>query len=120
MLFEEEDLSLNLRNYYQDRGFAQVKVIGYEKRFTEDKTGLMLDITVDEGPEFIIGTYTLEVEAGAKEPSFLKRRYVGCSTLRKARFLTARLLTNPSQIYSRLISTKAIYFQKSYADTYVQ
>ncbi len=67
MLFEEEDLSLNLRNYYQDRGFAQVKVIGYEKRFTEDKTGLMLDITVDEGPEFIIGTYTLEVEAGAKE-----------------------------------------------------
>ena len=66
MLFEEEDLSLNLRNYYQDRGFAQVKVSGYEKRFTEDKTGLILDITVDEGPEFIVGTYTLEVEAGAK------------------------------------------------------
>ncbi len=66
ILFEEEDLSLNLRNYYQDRGFAQVKVIGYEKRFTEDKTGMMLDITVDEGPEFIIGTYTLEVQAGAK------------------------------------------------------
>ena len=66
MLFEEEDLSLNLRNYYQDRGFSQVKVIGYEKRFTEDKTGLILDITVDEGPEFIVGTYTLEVQAGAK------------------------------------------------------
>lgn len=67
MLFEEEDISLNLRNYYQDRGFAQVKVIGYEKQFTEDKTGLILDITIDEGPEFIIGTYTLEVEAGAKK-----------------------------------------------------
>ena len=66
ILFEEEDLSLNLRNYYQDRGFSQVKVIGYEKRFTEDKTGMMLDITVDEGPEFIVGTYTLEVQAGAK------------------------------------------------------
>ena len=66
MLFEEEDMSLNLRNYYQDRGFAQVKIVGYEKRFTEDKTGLMLDITVDEGPEFIIGSYILEVEAGAK------------------------------------------------------
>ena len=66
MLFEEEDLSLNLRNYYQDRGFSQVKVIGYEKRFTEDKTGLILDITVDQGPEFVVGTYTLEVEAGAK------------------------------------------------------
>ncbi|MXY27866.1 hypothetical protein F4Y59_06880, partial [Candidatus Poribacteria bacterium] len=66
MLFEEEDLSLNLRNYYQDLGFAQVKILGYEKRFTEDKTGLVLDITVDEGPEFIIGTYTLELEGGAK------------------------------------------------------
>ena len=65
-LFEEEDLSLNIRNYYQDRGFAQVKVLGYEKQFTEDKTGLILEITVDEGPEFIIGTYTLELEAGAK------------------------------------------------------
>jgi outer membrane protein insertion porin family len=66
MLFEEEDLSLNIRNYYQDQGFSQVKVIGYEKRFTEDKTGLILDITVDEGPEFIVGTYTLELEAGVK------------------------------------------------------
>ena len=66
ILFEEEDLTLNLRNYYQDRGFAQVKVIGYEKKFTEDKTGMILDITVDEGPEFIIGTYTLVVQAGAK------------------------------------------------------
>ena len=66
ILFEEEDMSLNLRNYYQDRGFAQVMVVGYEKRFTEDKTGLILDITIDEGPEFVVGTYTLEVEAGAK------------------------------------------------------
>ena len=66
LLFEEEDLSLNLRNYYQDRGFAQVKIIGHEKRFTEDKTGLILDINVDEGPEFVIGAYQLEVQSGAK------------------------------------------------------
>ncbi len=66
MLFEEEDLTLNLRNYYQDKGFAQVKILGYEKQFTEDKTGIVLDIRVDEGPEFVIGTYTLEVQSGAK------------------------------------------------------
>ncbi len=66
LLFEEEDLSLNLRNYYQDRGFAQVKILGHEKRFTEDKTGLILDINVDEGPEFVIGAYQIEVQAGAK------------------------------------------------------
>ena len=112
VLFEEEDLSLNLRNYYQDLGFAQVKILGYEKRFTEDKTGLMLDITVDEGPEFIIGTYTLELEAGAK-PSSRKRRYSACSTRQKVRFLTVQPLTSPSENYSRRILIKAIYSQKS-------
>ncbi len=66
ILFEEEDLSLNLRNYYQDKGFAQVKILGYEKEFTDDRTGLILDIKVDEGPEFIMGTYTLEVQSGTK------------------------------------------------------
>lgn len=66
ILFEEEDLNLNLRNYYQDLGFAQVKIVGHTKRFTEDKTGLMLDITVDEGPKYIVGTYSIELEAGEK------------------------------------------------------
>lgn len=66
MLFTEEDVSLNLRNYYQDLGFAQVKILGHTKRFTEDKTGLMLDVTVDEGSQFAVGTYTINIEAGEK------------------------------------------------------
>ena len=66
ILFEEEDLSLNLRNYYQDLGFAQVKILGHTKRFTEDKTGLMLDITVDEGSQFAVGTYTVQLKTGEK------------------------------------------------------
>ena len=43
-----------------------MKILGHEKRFTEDKTGLILDINVDEGPEFVIGAYQIEVQAGAK------------------------------------------------------
>lgn len=66
LLFEEEDISLNLRNYYQDLGFAQVKIEGYTKRFNEDKTGLMLDITVDEGSKFVVGAYNVEIETGEK------------------------------------------------------
>ena len=66
MLFEEEDLGLNLRNYYQDRGFALVKILGHTKNFNTDKTELMLEITVDEGPEFVVGTYTIDIQAGAK------------------------------------------------------
>ena len=66
ILFAEEDINYNLRNYYQDQGFAQVKILGHTKRFTEDKTGLMLDITVDEGSQFIVGKYNVQVEAGEK------------------------------------------------------
>ena len=66
ILFEEEDINLNLRNYYQDLGFAQVKILGHEKRFTEDKTGLILDISVDEGPQFVVGTYIVKLQKGEK------------------------------------------------------
>ncbi len=66
LLFEEEDISLNLRNYYEDLGFAQVKIDGYTKSFTEDKTGLMLEIKVDEGSKFVVGAYDVEIETGEK------------------------------------------------------
>lgn len=66
LLFEEEDISLNLRNYYEDLGFAQIKIVGYTKSFTEDKTGLMLEIEVDEGSKFVVGTYDVEIETGEK------------------------------------------------------
>ncbi len=66
ILFKEEDIDYHLRNYYQDLGFAQVKILGHTKRFTEDKTGLMLDIEVDEGAKFVVGTYTIQLETGEK------------------------------------------------------
>ena len=66
LLFEEEDISFNLRNYYEDLGFAQIKIVGYTKSFTEDKTGLMLEIEVDEGSKFVVGTYNIEIETGEK------------------------------------------------------
>ncbi len=66
LLFEEEDFSLNLRNYYEDLGFAQVKIVGYTKSFTEDKTGLMLEIEIDEGSKFVLGSYNVEIETGEK------------------------------------------------------
>ena len=66
LLFEEEDLNLNLRNYYQDLGFAQVKILDHTKRFSEDKTGLILDINVDEGPQYVVGTYNIQLQTGEK------------------------------------------------------
>ena len=64
----DEDMIL-LRHYYQDQGYAQIEVEGYEHRLTADNTGLIIDISVDEGPEYIIGTYDINV-LHAKKPAF--------------------------------------------------
>lgn len=66
--FFEEDQTTLLR-YYQDAGFNQARIAKHEKRFSDDKTELMLDITVDEGPQFIIGTYTVQLTHSEK-PAF--------------------------------------------------
>ena len=52
----DEDMTL-LRHYYQDQGYAQIDVEGYEHNLTADKSGLIIEISVDEGPEYIIGAY---------------------------------------------------------------
>jgi len=66
----EQDL-ITLLHYYQDGGHAHAKISGYEKRFTEDKTGLMLDIPVDEGPQYIVGTYNITIQQSEK-PAFFE------------------------------------------------
>lgn len=66
--FFEEDL-ITLVRYYQDAGFNQARIARHEKRFSDDKTELMLDLTVDEGPQFIIGTYTVQLTHSEK-PAF--------------------------------------------------
>ena len=70
--FFEEDLT-TLARYYQDGGFHHARVSKHEKRFSDDKTGLMLDITIDEGPQFIIGTHTIELEQSEK-PAFSEEK----------------------------------------------
>ena len=68
----DEDTTL-LRHYYQDQGYAQIEVEGYEHRLTDDNTGLIIDISVDEGPEYIIGTYDIKI-LHAKKPSFSEEK----------------------------------------------
>ena len=63
-----------LLHYYQDRGYTQAKIDdGYSKRFTDDKTGLMLDITVDEGTQYIVDLYDIRLEQSEK-PAFSEKK----------------------------------------------
>ena len=71
-LFDEDLIALG--HYYQDRGHSQAQIEEeYEKRFTNDKTGLILDIAIDEGPQYIIDSYELNIEQSAK-PAFSKEK----------------------------------------------
>ena len=63
-----------LLHYYQDRGYTQAKINDeYTKRFTDDKTGLMLDITVDEGTQYIVDLYDIKIEQSDK-PAFSEKK----------------------------------------------
>jgi len=60
--FRDEDFETDLEriiDYYHDRGFMYAKVVDAQKKFTGDKTGIMLDITIEEGPQFRIGKYDI-------------------------------------------------------------
>ena len=63
-----EDMTL-LRHYYQDQGYAQIDVKGYEHSLTVDDSGLIIEISVDEGPEYIIGAYDIKI-LHAKKSAF--------------------------------------------------
>ena len=70
--FFEEDLTTLVR-YYQDAGYNQARIAKHEKRFSDEKTELMLDISVDEGPQFIVGTYTVKLTQSEK-PAFSEEK----------------------------------------------
>ena len=70
--FFEEDLT-TLVQYYQDAGFNQARIAKHEKRFSDDKTELMLDITIDEGPQFIVREYTVNLTQSEK-PAFSEKK----------------------------------------------
>ncbi len=68
----EEDLT-RLLTFYQDNGYAQSKLVKHEKRFTEDKIGIIVEIEIDEGPQYIINEYDMKVSYSEK-PAFKQEK----------------------------------------------
>jgi outer membrane protein insertion porin family len=63
----ETDLE-RIIDYYHDRGFMYAKVVDTQKTFTDDKTGIILSITIEEGPQFRIGKYDIVFEDDIEKP----------------------------------------------------
>lgn len=64
----EEDLS-RILTFYQDSGYAQAKLIKHEKHFTKDEIGIIINIEIDEGPQYIVNEYNMQVNYSEK-PAF--------------------------------------------------
>ena len=104
--FFEEDLT-TLVLHYQDAGFNQARITKHEKRFSDDKTELMLDITIDEGPQFIVGKYTIQLTHSEK-PAFSEEK------IREMLSPTEGELFNQGEFQETLAEIEGEYQNKGY------
>jgi len=48
-------------DYYRQNGFVDAKLIKSEKNFNESKTGIIINLEVEEGPQYRIGDVTVSI-----------------------------------------------------------
>lgn len=60
---------LSIIDLYHDKGFMEVRLLSHKKELTADKTGIKVEIEVDEGPMFRIGGYQINL-LPSNEPVF--------------------------------------------------
>jgi len=69
--FRDEDFESDLDriiDHYHDRGFMYAQVVDTQKTFTDDKTGIILALTIEEGPQFRIGKYDIVLKDAIDKP----------------------------------------------------
>lgn len=69
------DLEL-IRRYYLKNGYADFRIVASDARFDEVKQGWVVDIAVDEGPQYKVGNVAVDSQLGDIEPGVLERMIV--------------------------------------------
>ncbi|MBD3184399.1 outer membrane protein assembly factor BamA [Candidatus Poribacteria bacterium] len=62
--FDDEYFEGDLKaiiEYYHENGFINARIINADKDFNEDRTGLVVNIELEEGPQFRIGSIAVNV-----------------------------------------------------------
>jgi len=75
--FDDEALEndiLMLKEHYHERGFMYVRIDEPKRTFTEDKTGLIIDINIEEGPQFLIGDFKIEFKNELEKRPFSEEK----------------------------------------------
>jgi outer membrane protein insertion porin family len=50
--------------YYHQNGFINAKVTKVSKEISEDKTGIIINVELEEGPQFRVGSINVEIQPG--------------------------------------------------------
>jgi len=71
-------------DYYHQNGFIDAKLIKSERNFNESKTGIIINLEVEEGPQYRVGKVTVSVEPfpGSK-PLYSKKDIIAQFILEK-------------------------------------
>lgn len=74
-LFYEGDITA-IPDYYRQNGFIDAKVIKAEKEFNESKTGIIVNIEIEEGPQYRIGDIKVTIIPYKEEKPIYSRKNV--------------------------------------------
>lgn len=66
------DLEL-VRRFYLKNGYADFRIVASDARFDDAKGGWVVDITVDEGPQYKVGAVSIESQLGDVDSANLQR-----------------------------------------------
>jgi outer membrane protein insertion porin family len=69
------DLEL-IRRYYLKNGYADFRIVASDARFDEAQSGWVIDVAVDEGPQYKVGNVAVDSQLGDIEPGALERMIV--------------------------------------------
>ena len=81
-VYFEGDLSA-IAEHYRQNGFIDAKIINSGKEFNEDKTGLIVRVEVEEGPQFRVGSISVAQLYEGKDPLFTEKEILKEFTLKE-------------------------------------
>ncbi len=80
-VYDPEKISADLeriRRYYLKNGYADFRIVGSDARYSEERRGWIINVTVDEGPRYTVRSVNVDSRINDVNPQDL-RRVVGIS-----------------------------------------
>ncbi len=102
-----------IEEYYRQNGFINAKILSYDKEFTEDNSGLIVRVEVEEGPQFRIGQISVDIEPNEdSDPVFEESEILKEFTLKEGDVFSKILFEEGIWKINRMYNDKGRVFLK--------